>query len=54
VVTPQGIMSIRLHSGVRVDITADKAIRVVNTPVRRNDNLKSKDCMYFRIHDFMF
>jgi hypothetical protein len=29
-VTGQGIISIRLHSGVRVDLTVDKAVRVIN------------------------
>lgn len=32
-VTSQGIISMRLHSGVQVDTTIDKGIRVLNEQV---------------------
>jgi len=32
--TPNGIMSLRLHGSVRVDMTVDRAVRVINFKVR--------------------
>ncbi len=34
-VTSQGIISMRLHSGVQVDTTIDKGIRVLNAQVKK-------------------
>lgn len=34
VATPHGIMSLRLHDGVRVDMSVDRAVRVINLKVR--------------------
>lgn len=34
VATPHGIMSLRLHDRVRVDMTVDRAVRVINLKVR--------------------
>lgn len=33
IATPTGIMSLRLHDRIRVDMTIDKAIRVINAKV---------------------